>query len=177
MSEVLDTERFPIGRFERLTAPIDAAARQELIDTIAALPSTLRRLVEPLTPAQLDAPYRDGGWTIRQVVHHIPDSHINAYVRFKWTLTEADPEIKGYLEAAWAELPDSRQAPVAVSLDLLEAVHARWLLVINAMDDEAFNRTFAHPKLGLVPLYNALALYAWHGRHHVAHIEQALRRA
>jgi hypothetical protein len=111
------------------------------------------------------------------VVHHVPDSHINAYVRFKLALTETDPQIRPYEEALWADTPEIAATPVSVSLDLLDAVHQRWVFLLRSMDDAAFNRTFRHPKLGQVPLYNALALYVWHGRHHAAHVEQALTRA
>jgi hypothetical protein len=176
MGDGAESERFPIGKFHRLTAAPGANDRAVCIETIATTPAKIRRLVEPLSPAELDTPYRDGGWTIRQVVHHVPDSHINAYVRFKLALTETDPVIKPYEEALWAELADVRQTPVSVSLDLLDAVHYRWVVVLRSMDDAAFNRSYRHPEMGHVTLYNALALYDWHSRHHVAHIEQALRR-
>lgn len=176
MGEATDGDRFPLGRFQRITNPPAAHQRAAWIETIATAPAKVRRLVEPLSPADLEIAYREGGWTIRQVVHHVPDSHVNAYVRFKLALTETDPLIKPYEEALWAELPDVRQTPVSVSLDLLDAVHYRWVVVLRSMDDAAFNRSYRHPEMGDVALYNALALYDWHSRHHIAHIEQALRR-
>jgi hypothetical protein len=136
----------------------------------------LRALVERLSDVQLDTRYRPGGWTVRQVVHHVPDSHMNGYVRMKWALTEDAPAIKVYDEARWAELPDARTAPIAMSLDLLDGLHRRWVALLRAMSDADFERTFVHPKWGAVPIDFALAIYAWHGKHHTAHITQALGR-
>ncbi len=164
-----DDPRFPIGRFERPES-VDAAARQACIDRIAAAPAHLRRAVAGLTEAQLDTPYRDGGWTVRQVAHHVPDSHLNAYVRFKLALTEDVPTIKPYAEEQWALLPDTAKTPVATSLTLLEALHERWVTLLRAMGDAEFARTFRHPDLGELRLDVVLALYAWHGDHHVAHV-------
>jgi uncharacterized damage-inducible protein DinB len=170
----LENERYPIGRFERPSGPIDAPARTALIDAIGAAPATIRSLVEPLHPAELDAPYRDGGWTIRQVVHHVPDSHMNMYIRMKLAVTEDTPTIKPYDEARWAELPDGRSAPISMSLDLLDALHRRWVAFLRALSEDEFRRTFQHPELGTVAVFEALAMYAWHGRHHTAHIRNAL---
>jgi len=160
---------FPIGQFEA-PARMDAALRTSLIEQLADAPQALRRAVEGLTDAQLDTPYRDGGWTVRQVVHHLPDSHVNGYVRFKLGLTEDSPETRGYQQAQWAELPEARTGPIAMSLDLLGALHSRWVACLRAMPASAFERTVRSPRFGVVPLDHQLALYAWHGRHHVAHI-------
>jgi uncharacterized damage-inducible protein DinB len=172
-----DTDlKYPIGKFEAPTR-VDDALRATLISQIADAPGALRRAVQGLSDLQLDTPYREGGWTVRQVVHHLPDSHLNGYVRFKLAITEDEPTIRPYLEARWAELPEARTGDVALSLDLLEALHRRWVTVLRAMPGEAFDRTYRHPQTGLVPLWRALALYAWHGRHHVAHITALAARA
>ena len=160
---------YPIGRFVA-PAHTDAASRAAHVTALAALPEALRAAVEGLGDAQLDTPYRPGGWTVRQVVHHLPDSHLNAYVRFRLGLTEEAPVIRPYDEQAWARLPDASLAPVSLSLALLEALHARWVDAITRLPDAAFSRTFTHPELGSMSLDQQLALYAWHGRHHVAHI-------
>jgi hypothetical protein len=161
--------RYPIGTFT-FPPPSSAAQRQIWIAEIAEAPARLRAAAEGLTGAQLDTPYREGGWTVRQVIHHIPESHMNAYIRFKLALTEDQPTIKPYDEAAWAELGDVQSTPVETSLALLEALHDRWVRVLRMLDEAAFARTFRHPELGLVRLDQNLALYAWHGKHHVAHI-------
>ncbi len=161
--------RYPIGPFA-YAGESTAEQRRAFIDRIEAAPARLRAAVESLTPEQLDTPYRPGGWTVRQVVHHVPDSHINSYCRFRLALTEDTPSAKGYDEAAWAELSDSRTAPIEVSLALLESLHRRWVLLLRAMTPADFARTFLHSELGPVTLDRNLALYAWHGEHHVAHI-------
>jgi uncharacterized damage-inducible protein DinB len=146
-----------------------AAKRAELIAEIAALPAKVRGLVAKLTPAQLDTKYKN--WTVRQIVHHLADSHANAYVRFKLALTEANPTIKPYDESKWAELPDTKSADIAPSLAMLEAVHARWVTVLKAMADADFTRTFTHPEFRRqFTLGETLGLYAWHGRHHPGQI-------
>jgi hypothetical protein len=160
---------YPIGKFV-WSGPGSAADRAPLIDEIAAAPAALRKAVESLTEAQLDTPYRPGGWSVRQVAHHVPDSHMNAYVRFKLAVTEDSPTIKPYDEAAWAELADVKTVPVATSLALLDAVHERWVAFLRSLGEADWARTFRHPELGVVPLEKNLALYAWHGRHHVAHV-------
>ena len=162
--------RYPIGKFQWSGGEATAKERAERIAQIAACPAGLRAAVQGLDEAQLDTPYRDGGWTVRQVVHHVPDSHMNAYVRFKLGLTEDTPTIKPYEENSWAQLPDSRTAPIGMSLDLLENVHARWVLVLRAMRDADFARKINHPETGVHTLDRTLALYAWHGRHHIAHV-------
>ena len=161
--------RYPISPFAYTGESTDEQ-RRAFIDRIEAAPARLRAAVDGLTPEQLDTPYRPGGWTIRQVVHHVPDSHINSYCRFRLALTEDTPSAKGYDEAAWAELFDSRTAPVEVSLALLESLHRRWVLLLRSMTLADFARTFLHSELGPVTLDRNLALYAWHGDHHVAHI-------
>lgn len=165
----MDRLRYPIGRF-RARPHLPAEEREALIDEIAALPAALRAAVADLTDAQLDTPYRPGGWTVRQVVHHVPDSHLNSYVRFKLALTEDEPAIKGYDEAAWSELPDARTADIGISLALLETLHRRWTILMRSLTEEQFARAFQHPELGRVTLEKNVQLYAWHGRHHVTHV-------
>lgn len=161
--------RYPVGKFESRTSLLPQE-RRGMIDIIAAAPLRMREAVDGLSDSQLDTPYREGGWTVRQVVHHVPDSHMNAYVRVKLALTEDVPMIKPYDEAAWAQLPDSRITPVEVSLALLDALHARWVDILRAIDEAEFRRPFRHPEHGAVNLDWLVAMYAWHSRHHVAHI-------
>jgi hypothetical protein len=167
MTMTLDPS-FPVGRFDR-DAPRTADTRRAAIDDIAALPTTMRRAVGGLSDAQLDTPYRPGGWTVRQVVHHVADSHMNGYIRLKLGLTEENPTIKPYAQDKWAELPDSR-LPIGPSLAILDAVHERWTVLWRALTAPQFERTFTHPELGPLTLDIHLHLYAWHSRHHVAHI-------
>jgi hypothetical protein len=174
MSEV-DPLRYPIGKFHRPALPLDEAARRNLIATIEQAPAGIRALVSGLGDADLEARYRAGGWTIRQVVHHLPDSHLNGYVRMKLAATETNPAIKLYEESLWAELSDARTAPVAMSLDLLDALHRRWTAFLRGLSASDFRKTFVHPQWGSVPIDFALAIYAWHGRHHTAHIHQAVK--
>lgn len=166
--------RYPVGRFSY--TPGDRRGRDEWIGTIAALPERLRAAVAGMNDARLDTPYRPGGWTVRQVVHHVPDSHMNAYVRFKLALTEDGPRIKPYDEAKWAELPDGRSGSITPSLAILDGLHARWTTLLRAMSDADFARTLEHPEHGMLTLDRMLALYAWHSRHHVAHITELARR-
>jgi uncharacterized damage-inducible protein DinB len=162
--------RYPIGQFSYDQAMTDAR-RAECVARIAAAPARLRAAVAGLDEAQLDTPYRPGGWTVRQVVHHVPDSHLNAYTRIRLALTEETPTIKPYEEARWAELPDARMLPVEVSLALLEALHARWVALLEGLDAVAGARQFRHPEHGrLMTVDELLALYAWHGEHHAAHV-------
>lgn len=161
--------RYPIGKAS-LEAQLGDGQRQEMIGQIEEAPTRLRAAVEGLTAEQLDTPYRPGGWTVRQVVHHVPDSHLNAYVRFKLALTEQEPAIKTYKEALWAELADTREVPVEVSLTLLDSVHRRWVAVLRSLAAADFERTLHHPDHGVLNLNQLLCMYAWHGRHHVAHI-------
>jgi len=161
--------RYPIGKADLKTVLSDDE-RQTAIAAIAAAPANLRAAVAGLTADQLDTPYRDGGWTVRQVVHHVPDSHMNAYVRFKLALTEDEPAIKTYAEDRWAKLADSRTTPIEVSLTLLETLHHRWDDLLRSMGPDDFQRTLHHPDHGSITLDQMLGIYSWHGRHHVAHV-------
>jgi uncharacterized damage-inducible protein DinB len=161
--------RYPIGKPEKVENP-EPAQLEAWLKAIDETPAKLREAVHGLTDAQLDTPYRDGGWTVRQVVHHVADSHMHSYARFRFALTMPSPTIQPYDEAAWAELPDARLAPVAVSLNLLYALHHRWLLLLSSLDASDMARTFVHPERGPTPLVDAVSLYAWHGRHHTAQI-------
>jgi len=167
--------QYPIGRFKLDSAPNDEDIRRA-IDEIAQAPAKLRAAVEGLSPEQLDTPYRPGGWTVRQVVHHVPDSHLNSYCRFKLALTEDEPTIKAYHEDRWAELDDSRSAPIEVSLAMLESLHKRWVMLMSSLAPTDFARTFRHPEIGLVSLAKNVCLYGWHGRHHAAHITSLRER-
>jgi len=159
--------RYPIGRFD----PQQALSFDEALAQIAALPEQVRTLAARMTARQLDARYREGGWSARQVIHHLADSHINAYVRFRLALTEDTPIIKPYKEALWAELPDASGAPVEPSLRILEGVHERWAALLRQTPQPELERKFRHPERGEVTLSATLALYAWHGRHHLGHLE------
>jgi uncharacterized damage-inducible protein DinB len=172
MSEDLS---YPVGRFE-WDGERTSARREQLIDEIADAPRQLRRAVEGLNDEQLDTPYRPGGWTVRQVIHHLPDSHMNGFTRVKLALTEETPTIKPYDEASFAKLADARDTPSEVSLALLDALHARWVVLWRSLADADYARAFNHPETGLVPLDKQLALYAWHGRHHVAHVTRLRER-
>jgi hypothetical protein len=163
-----DDIRYPTGKWIRQPS-IDAKTCAEMIQEIAAAPSALAAAVKDLTDAQLDTPYRPGGWTPRQIVHHIADSHMNAYVRFKLALTETEPLVKPYDEKAWANLPDS-ELPIDISLTLIDSLHERWTVILGGMKPADFARKLKHPELGIVDLDRYVALYAWHGKHHVAHI-------
>jgi hypothetical protein len=165
---------YPIGKFDfkQTVAPAQYPA---LIAEIAAAPALFRDAVRGLDDAQLDTPYRPGGWTVRQTVHHVADSHMNSYIRLRLALTESEPTIRPYDQKAWAELADSRTAPVELSLQIIEGMHARWAALLQTLTGADFARTFRHPELGLVRLDTNPALYAWHGRHHAAHIA-ALRQ-
>lgn len=167
--------RYPIGRF-RPRADLTAAKRESLIDDIAELPFALRAAVADLGPDQLDTRYRPGGWTVRQVVHHVPDSHMNAYARMKLAVTGDEPTITAYDEAAWAELADGREEDIEPSLLLLESLHRRWTRFLRSLDDAHFARAFRHPESGRTTLDVTVQLYAWHGRHHLAHITSLRER-
>jgi uncharacterized damage-inducible protein DinB len=167
--------RYPIGRFRR-PERVSADERARLIDEIAAAPRQLREAVRGLTPAQLATPYRPGGWTVHQVVNHVPDSHLNAYVRIKLALTEDEPTIKPYDEARWAELRDGREAPIETSLALLDALHERWVLLLRSLSPADCARRLKHPETGVQTVDQVIALYAWHGRHHTAHITSLRER-
>ena len=167
--------RFPIGRFE-VRPEIDETERRSLIKSIAGAPVKLRAALEGLSPRQLDEPYRPGGWTVRQVTHHLPDSHLNGYLRLKLALTEVHPTVKTYKEELWAELEDARLAAPEISVRLLESLHERWTLVLRSLKPEHFTRTLTHPEFGVMSLDALLQLYEWHGRHHIAHITSLRQR-
>jgi hypothetical protein len=161
--------RYPVGEF-RFPQSVSAPELAVFVDQIAETPARLRAAIAGLWDSQLDTPYRPGGWTVRQLAHHVPDSHMNSYVRFRLALTEDDPVIKPYEEARWAELSDARSMPVEPSLALLESLHARWVPLLRSLSAADWKRSFRHPELGPIRLDQNAALYAWHGRHHVAHI-------
>jgi uncharacterized damage-inducible protein DinB len=168
-TQTIDEMRYPIG-LSRIEPELSAARIAELIEEIAAAPAALRAAVAGLSDEQLDTPYRPGGWTVRQVVHHIPDSHANGLMRFRLALTEEEPLVPGYREAAWAELADAKSGEVEVSLVLLEMLHRRWVKLLRSLDPADFRRTLNHAERGVQPLGHFLQLYAWHGRHHTAQV-------
>lgn len=161
--------RFPVGQFQKADG-YGEDERARFIAQIEETPALLRAAVEGLTAEQFEAPYRPDGWTVRQVVHHLPDSHMNGYSRMKMALTEDEPAIKTYMEDRWAQLADTRTVAPEVSLTLLEALHARWVTLWRSLSPDDFARRFKHPEWGTLTLEQHLALYAWHGRHHVAHV-------
>jgi hypothetical protein len=161
--------RYPIGK-EKVESNVTDNQRQRFIEDIAETPAKLRAAVAGLSTEQFDTPYRPGGWTVRQVVHHLPDSHLNAYIRFKLALTEDEPTIKPYDQDRWAELVDARSAPPEISVALLESLHQRWTLLLRSLKPADLVRKFRHPERGILNLDTYLGLYSWHGRHHVAHI-------
>jgi DinB superfamily len=167
--------RYPIGKFAK-PASVPGDERRKHVDVIAEMPSRFAAAVAGLTAGQLDTAYRPGGWTVRQLIHHLPDSHMNAYVRFKLALTEDEPTIKTYEEARWAELADSQATPVETSLALLENLHARWVPLLRSLSEAEWERKFRHPELGPMRLDQNLALYSWHGRHHTAHVTSLRQR-
>jgi hypothetical protein len=168
--------RYPVGRFS-LPGDTGPARVAGWIDEIEAAPAALRRAVDGLDESRLDTRYRDGGWTVRQVVHHLPDSHINSWIRIRWALTEDVPAIKTYEEALWAELPDARSGPIGESLALLEALHTRWVRLLRSLTPEQLARRYEHPDWGTPSVATTLAIYAWHGRHHVAHVTALRERS
>jgi uncharacterized damage-inducible protein DinB len=167
--------RYPTGKLS-FDPEVTEDKRRAWIRQIADAPSALRASVQDLTDTQLDTPYRPEGWTVRQVIHHVPDSHMNAYLRFKLALTEDNPTIKTYKEAAWAEIADTARTPVEVSLALLDALHRRWVVLLESMRGSDFERPLQHPENGPMTLDRLLQMYAWHGRHHVAHITELRKR-
>jgi hypothetical protein len=167
--------QYPVGKFQKKPT-ITNDERRDLINQIAEAPGHLRKAVAGLSVAQLDTPYRPDGWTVRQVAHHLPDSHLNAYVRTKLALTESQPTIKPYNEKLWAELHDVKAAPVEVSLTLLESLHERWVFLLRSLAPNDFLKTMMHPEHGVINLDFIVQMYAWHGRHHVAHITSLRRR-
>ena len=171
----LEQLKYPIGKFSKPTS-ITMETIGSWIDEIEHLPQQIRDVVVGLHDKQLDTPYRPGGWTIRQVIHHLPDSHMNSYIRFRWTLTEEKPTIKAYHEDRWAELQDAKYANIEISLILLEALHIRWVLLLRSLTLEQMHRTFIHPDTGKErSLDELVGVYAWHGKHHLAHINNCLK--
>lgn len=167
--------RFPIGEF----VPQSSYSREEIhraIDRLEAAPASLREAVQGLSEEQIETPYRPDGWTVRQVVHHLPDSHVNCYVRMKLALTEPEPTILPYDEKEWAKLPDSDRGDLEISLSLLDALHKRWVFLLRSLEPDRFARRFNHPEIGIVSLEVAVSSYAWHGEHHIAHITALGRR-
>ncbi|MBZ5571328.1 MAG: putative metal-dependent hydrolase [Acidobacteriia bacterium] len=168
--------RYPVGKFT-FSGPINESQRNGYIADIERAPAALRASIKGLSPEQIETPYRDGGWTVRQVVHHVPESHMNAYIRFKLALTEDEPTIKPYMEDRWAKLADVPATPLETSLSLLDSLHDRWVRLLRSLRSEEWKRTFRHPEMGeTLNLDKSLALYAWHGRHHVAHITELRKR-
>ncbi|HWZ82112.1 MAG TPA: putative metal-dependent hydrolase [Terriglobales bacterium] len=167
--------RYPLGKFH-YDGPLSLQQQQASLDAIVKTPANLRAAVLGLSDSQLDTPYRPAGWTVRQVVHHLPDSHLNAYVRFKLALTEDDPTIKPYAEDRWAQLADTAGTPIDVSLTLLDSLHDRWVRLLRSLTPEQWKRTFRHPEMGAMTLHKTLAIYAWHGPHHVAHVTELRKR-
>lgn len=168
-------QRYPIGKFS-YEGSLNDNQKLAFLNDIAQAPTQLRAAVKGLSDSQLDTPYRPEGWTVKQVVHHVPDSHLNSYVRFKLALTEDEPTIKPYAEDRWAQLEDTRATPIEVSLTLLDSLHDRWVRLLRSLTPEQWKRTFRHPELGAMTLEKTLALYAWHGKHHVAHITELRKR-
>jgi uncharacterized damage-inducible protein DinB len=167
--------RYPIGKFE-MPSSVTPDLRRQAIQTIADTPAKLRAAVRGLTDVQLETPYREGGWTLRQTIHHVADSHINSYIRWRLALTEEQPPIKTYKEAQWAELHDAKSAPIEISLNLLDALHDRWTQLLRSLPDSAYAKTLLHPERGVVTLDWLLFIYAWHGPHHTAHITNLRRQ-
>jgi hypothetical protein len=174
-TEGLDSLRFPVGKFQRSTAT--PAQRASSIAEIQALPSNLRSAVAGLSDAHLATPYREGGWTVRQVVHHVADSHVNAYSRIRHALAGEWPTIYAYNEARWAEFADAQSAPLSLSLEMIDGLHARWVLLLNSLSDGDFEKGYVHPENGRQTLEQVVALYGWHGRHHTAHIAELCKRS
>lgn len=172
----MDDLRYPIGRFSSVRRTLSDEERAAHIDQIGAHPARMREAVLGLSDEQLDTPYRDGGWTVRQVVHHVVDSHVNAYTRFKLTATEEHPTIRTYEEKLWAELPEAKAGPIEPSLAILDALHARWVMFLEAMSPADFERTLLYPDIGDMTADVLLELYAWHGRHHTAHVTNLRER-
>jgi uncharacterized damage-inducible protein DinB len=175
MTHTLESLRFPVGRFTPKADPTPEDRRHS-IEHIAHTPARLRAALEGLDAARLDTPYRPGGWTVRQLVHHVPDSHMNALIRFKLALTEEQPTIRPYDQAAWAELADSQLDDPDIALSLLDALHARWVALLESLNDDDWARPLVHPEIGDVTIDFLLQLYAWHGQHHVAHVTRLRER-
>jgi hypothetical protein len=167
--------QYPIGKFQA-PAQITETVRNQWIEDIALAPQRLKDAIHGLSATQLDTAYRPGGWTVRQVIHHLPDSHMNAYIRIKMALTEEVPTVKPYEEHLWAELYDTYHSPVDVSVTLLESLHQRWVILLGSLSESSWQRSYRHPQSGIVVLYQVAGLYAWHGNHHIAHITSLRER-
>jgi len=167
--------RYPVGKYQRPKSELSAAERSAMIDAIAATPAAMRAASRGLNAKQLSTPYRDGGWTVRQVVHHVPESHMNAFIRMKLGLTEEHPTVKPYDEAAWAKLGDA-QGPIGASLALMDSLHERWVRLLKSLEEKDFQRTYFHPENGDQSLAVVTVNYGWHSRHHVAHITSLRKR-
>ncbi len=174
-AETAKDPRYPVGKAE-YSKRLSREERARLIAQIEECPARMRDAVRGLNPAQLATPYREGGWTVHQVVNHVPDSHLNAYIRVKLALTEENPAIKTYEEQLWAETEDGRNTPPEISLTLLESLHQRWVLLLRSLPEAEFQKTLRHPQWGEINLNELLGLYAWHSRHHVAHITELRKR-
>ncbi len=175
IDKTLEELRYPTGKWVKVANP-DAATRAAMIAAVADVPAALSRALAGLTDVQLDAPYRPGGWSPRQIVHHLADSHMNAFIRLKLGLTEDNPTIKPYEEQTWADTPDGRDTPVALSMSIIEGLHARWAHLLRSLDTTAFDRTIQHPERGPMSLCDLLQLYAWHGNHHTVQVLQMRER-
>jgi len=171
----LESMKYPIGRLQIPDKYTDRNIKQ-WISTIEKFPQQLENLVEDFDDLQLDTPYRPEGWTVRQVIHHMADSHLNAYIRFKWTLTEDKPTIKVYHEDRWAILHDAKDADIDISLSLIESLHARWVYMLKNLTSDQLKRTFIHPEKKEISIVQLIAMYAWHSEHHLAHITSLAKR-
>lgn len=170
-------EKYPIGKFQH-SGEINKAIIDSWIYDIECLPLELSTLCKTISQKALDTPYRDGGWTARQVIHHLADSHINSYLRFKWSLAEDEPTIKAYDEKTWAEQKEAKEADIQISLDIIKAMHGRWVHVLRNMNKSDFERGFIHPESqSRWQLDKTTGLYAWHGKHHIAHIEMSIAKS
>ncbi|MEO1652304.1 MAG: YfiT family bacillithiol transferase [Bacteroidota bacterium] len=175
-SPSLESLKYPIGGYQK-PAQFDYASKTRWMAQLSTLPEEMEKAVAGLNEDQLDEPYRPEGWTIREVIHHVPDSHLNGYIRFKWALTEQDPRIKPYFEDRWAALDDYQDTPIEVSLQLLKSLHYRWVILMKSLSAEDWTFQYHHPEFEEpISLDEALAIYAWHGQHHLAHITELRKR-
>ena len=176
LTDPLEPLKYPVGRMPRLTQPLTPADRSAHLTILESAPSRLRALASGLVDRDLDQPYRPGGWTLRQVFHHLPDSHLHAYARMKFAVSEDSPHVMTYDEQRWAEQGDAKYGPVEMSLAFLESLHVRWVAFLRSLPEATWRRAFLHPEWGAVTIEESLTMYSWHCRHHTAHIEQGLRR-
>lgn len=176
MTGDLESLRYPVGRITRVSKPLDPAEREAHLRILQDAPARFRALAAGLSDADLEQPYRPGGWTLRQVFHHVPDSHLHAYARMKWAATEESPEVKTYDERQWSALGDAKTAPIEISLALLESLHQRWVAFLRSLSPAGWRRAFLHPEWGAVTIEESLTMYTWHCRHHAGHIESVKPR-